>query len=163
VAVVDPIDSQRYGTFCSRVPRCFTVTVCKSPPDLPSSCDRCNQKSSVRHALECKKGGFINSRHNKIRDELSDPASKALFPSAVRDEPKIHTCRNSEVKLDKENKENSEKRLFHNNRNEDRGDILIRGLHGRAARRTALSMFGLPMSMPSRILKHKLKAEKERE
>jgi hypothetical protein len=30
--------------------------------------------------------------------------------------------------LDEESKENSVKRLFHNNRNEDRGDILNRGL-----------------------------------
>ena len=60
---------------------------------------------------------------------MSDLASKALSPSAVRDEPKIHTCRNSDVKSDEDNKENSVKRLFRNNRNEeDRGDILIRGL-----------------------------------
>jgi hypothetical protein len=103
----------------------------RGPPDLPSTCDGCNQKFSVRHALECKKGGLVISRHNEIRDELSDLASKALSPSAVRDEPKIHTCRNSDVKSDEDNKENSVKRLFRNNRNEDRGDILIRGLWAR--------------------------------
>jgi hypothetical protein len=74
---------------------------------------------SVPHALECKKGGLVISRHNEIRDELSDLASKALSPSPVRDEPKIHTCRSPEVKSDEENEENSVKRLFRNNRNED--------------------------------------------
>jgi hypothetical protein len=79
-----------------------------------------------------QKGGLaLISRHNEIRDELSDLASKALAPSAVRDEPKIHTCRNPEEKSDKENQANSVKRLFRNNRDEDRGDILIRGLWSR--------------------------------
>jgi hypothetical protein len=59
-------------------------------------------------------------------------ASKVLSPSAVRNEPKIHTCRNSDVKSDEDsNKENSVKRLFRNNSNEDRGDILICGLWAR--------------------------------
>jgi hypothetical protein len=85
----------------------------------------------MRRAPECKKGGLTISRHNETRDELSDLASKALSPSAVRDEPKTHACRNPEVKSDEENKENSVKRLFRNNRNDDRGDILIRGLWSR--------------------------------
>jgi hypothetical protein len=93
-------------------------------------CDGCHQKFSMWHALECKKGGLVISRFNDIRDELSDLASKALLsPSAVWDEPKIHACpRSPEMKSDKENEENSVKRLFRNNRIEDRGDILIRGL-----------------------------------
>jgi hypothetical protein len=105
----------------------------RGPPDLPPSCDGCNQKFSIRHALECKKGGLVISRHNEIRDELSDLASEALTPSAVRDEPKIHACRNPEEKSDKENQADSVKCLFlRNNRNEDRGDILIRGLWSRS-------------------------------
>jgi hypothetical protein len=83
--------------------------------------------ASVMH-LSAKKGGLVISRHNEIRDELSDLASKALAPSAVCDEAKIHTCHNPEEKSDKGNQANSVKRLFRNNRNEDRGDILIRGL-----------------------------------
>jgi hypothetical protein len=55
-----------------------------------------------------------------------------IMCSAVRDEPKIHTCRKPEEKSDKENQANSVKRLFRNNRNEDRGDILIRGLWSRS-------------------------------
>jgi hypothetical protein len=44
----------------------------------------------------------------------------------------MHTCRSPEVKSEEENKENSVKRLFRNNRNEDRAvDILIRGLWAR--------------------------------
>jgi hypothetical protein len=61
------------------------------PPDLPIQCDGCQLKFNVCHALECKRGSLVVSRHNEIRDELSDLASKAFFPSAVRDEPIIHT------------------------------------------------------------------------
>jgi hypothetical protein len=65
----------------------------RTPGDLQSHCDGCGQKFSVRHGLECKKGGNVISRHNEIRDELSDLASKALIPSAVRDEPRIYPSR----------------------------------------------------------------------
>ena len=100
----------------------------RCPPDLPTECDGCQQTFSVRHALECKKGGLVISRHNEIRDELSDLAIKAFTNSAVRDEPKIHPSRASEPKSDQKSQENSVKRLYRNNANEDRGDILIRGL-----------------------------------
>jgi hypothetical protein len=56
----------------------------RTPADLLTRCDECDQKFSVRHALECKKGGLVISRHNEIQDELVDLASKALTPSAVR-------------------------------------------------------------------------------
>jgi hypothetical protein len=90
-----------------------------APDLLPSFCDViASQKFSVRHALECKtqqeaKGGrlIISLHHIEIGDELSDLASEALS-SSVCDEPKIHNCRNSEVKSDEKNKENSVKRLF---------------------------------------------------
>jgi hypothetical protein len=65
----------------------------RCPPDLPIQCDGCQQNFSVCPALECKRDGLVISRHNEIRDELSDPASNAFFPSAVRDDPIIHTSR----------------------------------------------------------------------
>jgi hypothetical protein len=62
----------------------------RSPEDLQPHCDGCGAKFSVRHGLNCKKGGLVISRHNEIRDELSYIASKPFIPSAVRDETKIH-------------------------------------------------------------------------
>jgi glutaredoxin-related protein len=56
------------------------VRYTRCPPDLPIQCGGCQQKFSVCHALECKRGGLVISRHNEIRDELSDLASKALYP-----------------------------------------------------------------------------------
>jgi hypothetical protein len=58
---------------------------------LPPFCDGCNQKFSVRHALECKKGGLVISRHNEIRDDLSDLALKARpFPISSRQTQNPH-------------------------------------------------------------------------
>jgi hypothetical protein len=68
----------------------------RCPSDLPIQCDGCQQKFSVHHALECKRGGLVFSQHNEIRDELSDLASKAFFPSVVRYEPRICTSRAAE-------------------------------------------------------------------
>jgi hypothetical protein len=65
----------------------------RSPADLPSHCDGCGHKFTVRHALECKKGGLVISRHNEIQVELSGLASKAIIPSAVCGEPFIHDSR----------------------------------------------------------------------
>ena len=36
-------------------------------PDLPFSCV-CSDRFTVQHALSCNKGGFINQRHDNIRD-----------------------------------------------------------------------------------------------
>jgi hypothetical protein len=36
------------------------------------------KRFTLRHALECKKGGLVISRHNEMRDELSDLASLKL-------------------------------------------------------------------------------------
>ncbi len=69
----------------------FLLRYGRSPGDLPSLCDGCGQKFSVQHALECKKGGNVILRHNEIRDELADLAAKAIIPSAIRNEPLIHS------------------------------------------------------------------------
>jgi hypothetical protein len=39
--------------------------------------------------LSARRGGNVILRHNEIRDELADLASKAIVPSAVRNEPLI--------------------------------------------------------------------------
>jgi hypothetical protein len=65
----------------------FLLRYGRCPGDLQPHCDGWGQKFSIRHALECKKGGNVISRHNEIRDELADLAAKAISPSAVRNEP----------------------------------------------------------------------------
>ena len=63
------------------------------PPDLPSHCDGCQAKFSISHALDCKKGGLVTARHNKLRDGVADLSGKAFTPFHVRDNPFIYSGR----------------------------------------------------------------------
>ncbi len=69
--------------------------------------------------------------HNEIRDELSDLASKALVPSAVRDEPRIHTSCAVEKKTVLEAPGCPVSRNLRKSLGEERGDVLICGLWAR--------------------------------
>ena len=64
------------------------------------------------------------TRHNEIRDELADLASKAINPSAVRDEPKIYPCRPAKELKTSETK--PVVKNFQKHQGEERGDLLIR-------------------------------------
>jgi len=61
------------------------------PLGLPCTCDGCGHYFSVDHALTCKQGGLIGLRHDDTKDEFMDLCGKALKPSAVSDEPPIHS------------------------------------------------------------------------
>ena len=63
------------------------------PSDLPTYCDGCQAKFSISHALDCKKGGLVTARHNKLRDGVADLAGKAFTPFHVRDDPLIYSGR----------------------------------------------------------------------
>ena len=57
------------------------------PPDLPKYCDGCEARFTISHTLDCKKGGLVMARHNKLRDGVADLTGKAFTPSHVRDNP----------------------------------------------------------------------------
>jgi hypothetical protein len=100
----------------------------RSPGDLPSHCDGCGQKFTIQHALECKKGGKVIQRHNELRDEIGNLAAKAFIPSAIRNEPLIHTSCPA-VKMPALDPAHPSVSLnLHKNRSADRGDLSIRGL-----------------------------------
>ena len=61
------------------------------PGHLQSHCDGCQQRNSVEHALSCKKGGLIRLRHNELMAEWHQLCATAFSPTAVTDEPLIHT------------------------------------------------------------------------
>ncbi len=71
------------------------------------------------------------SRHNEIRDRLADLSSMALIPSAVRNEPFIHTSCPAEKMSDMDQTNHPVTRNLHKNRDELRGDLLVRGFWGR--------------------------------
>jgi hypothetical protein len=98
----------------------------RAPGDLPSHCDGCGQKFSIPHALECKIGGNVICRHNALTATILRIASQALIPSAVRNEPLIHTSCPAVTMSVLEQANSPVTRNLH--KNLDRGDGLIRGL-----------------------------------
>jgi hypothetical protein len=66
------------------------------PRTLPSKCDGCSQDFTVEHALSCKKGGLVSLRHNDVAYEWHQLCAQALTPSAVTDEPLIHSGRDTQ-------------------------------------------------------------------
>ena len=64
---------------------------------MPSKCP-CGQKYDVRHAMNCKKGGFVIMRHNNVRDFEAN-----LLRTIVNDvetEPSLQKIENEEVRID---------------------------------------------------------------
>ena len=59
--------------------------------NLPVDCDGCNAKNSIAHALGCKKGGHVTLRHNGVANSLAHLSALAFTPSAMHDEPCIHS------------------------------------------------------------------------
>ena len=66
-------------------------------------------------------------RHNEIRDELVDLASKAFTPSAARDEPLIHGRANENAKTSPTASTNQNIDEEAATGEDERGDLLIRG------------------------------------
>ncbi len=46
------------------------------PANFPQKCS-CGSDNSIQHALDCKLGGFIHLRHNRLRDLFADMLKKA--------------------------------------------------------------------------------------
>lgn len=67
-----------------------------TPLHLPSRCDGCQQRFTVEHALQCKKGGLIHSRHDDLAQEWHELCAKALKPANVSDEPAISQARGTQ-------------------------------------------------------------------
>ena len=57
------------------------------PPDLIFHYDGCRVIFSIMHALYCKKGGLVTSRHNKLRGGVSDLYKEALTVTHMCDNP----------------------------------------------------------------------------
>ena len=93
------------------------------PVGLCDRCDGCNAPFTIDHAINCKKGGLVNQRHDDARDEAGELAAMALTKSRVSYEPRIHygtgVCATQEV--DQQTGRNA-------TGDEARGDVAIHGL-----------------------------------
>jgi hypothetical protein len=67
-----------------------------APLKLPSTCDGCGKKFNFNHVQICKEGGLILHRHDDVAAEWGEMCSHVLKPSAVSDEPFIHTGRDKQ-------------------------------------------------------------------
>ncbi len=99
----------------------------ETPHNFPDKCDGCDAHFSLQHALGCKKGGLVIFRHNEIRDELVNLASRAFTPSAVRDEPLIYGRANENMKTTPNKNTNQNIDKEDATGEDERGDLLIRG------------------------------------
>ena len=101
------------------------------PLDLPTYCDGCQAKFSISHALDCKKGGLVTARHNKLCDEVADLAGKAFTPSHVRDNSLIYSGRavkRTKAAPDGANGNSGQSVAQPTEVTEKKGDLLIRDL-----------------------------------
>jgi hypothetical protein len=88
------------------------------PHNLPDKCDGCGSTFSVGHTHQCKTGGLIIRRHDKINRELASLTAMALKESEIRAEPEINPSASIT---------DSDKNMNATDSNGDRGDLLIRG------------------------------------
>jgi hypothetical protein len=89
-----------------------------TPAGLQPTCYGYGASFNTRHAFSCAKDGLAILIHNELHDKLCDMAFGAFQLSVVRDEAKIHKCRPAQAGQP----------CTQMTENEDRGDILIRGL-----------------------------------
>eukprot|EP00978_Attheya_sp_CCMP212_P005533 scaffold12431_cov57-Attheya_sp.AAC.8 len=105
------------------------------PPNFPTTCNGCSCNNfSVQHALSCKVGGLVISRHDEIKDELGQLAGKVLKPSAIRDEPLINNgrkveCSRSDAPTEADVSTTPPSPVICDNDN--LGDLMIRGFWSR--------------------------------
>ena len=62
-----PIKSQGFHLNKGEFRDALNIRYCRPIRGLPSTCP-CGEAFNVRHAMDCKRGGFISTRHNEIRD-----------------------------------------------------------------------------------------------
>ena len=99
--------------------------------DSPSHYDGCNNSFTTTHALACKVGGLIHSRHDESRDSVVFFAYAGFQPSNIRDESLINPCRDIRRK-DENTKLIESTSGIVAELNSDRGDLLIRGFWDRS-------------------------------
>ena len=95
--------------------------------NTPSHYDDCTSAFSTTHALSCKIGTLIHSRHDESRDTLGCLICAGFQPSNVRDGPLINPCHD----IGGKNKKYIEPQTgieFE----ADRGDLMIRGFWDRS-------------------------------
>ena len=101
------------------------------PPDLLTHYYGCQDKFSISHVLERKKGGLVTARHKELCDGVSDLSGKSSTPSHVRDDPLIYSSRavkRTEAAPDGAGGNTNNAEVQPPEVTEQKGDLLIRDL-----------------------------------
>ena len=61
------------------------------PQDIIATCDGCNKKFSIEHALSCPRNGLVLAQHDKAAKKVGALGARGLFPSAITYGPKINS------------------------------------------------------------------------
>jgi len=94
------------------------------PLELPEKCDGCGANFSLEHALQCKNGGLPIGRHNEVVQTLCKFGVMSIGDRNVQTEPIINPGSCISLKTNSHDNKNAD-----GSGNNDRGDILFRGLH----------------------------------
>jgi hypothetical protein len=70
-----------------------------SPLDMPTVCDGCGAKTTVKHALSCKMGGLVHIRHDDVADEWRHLCGTALSPGRVERKPRFFSSVSRRVRV----------------------------------------------------------------
>ena len=81
-----PLEKHGYNLNKSEFRDALALRYNKHINNLPSYC-ACGEKYNITHAMNCRKGGFINARHDNIRDFESSLLSKVC--NDVETEPHL--------------------------------------------------------------------------
>ena len=61
------------------------------PQEIPTTCNGCGKKFSIKHTLSCPKGGLVLARHDATAKEWGVLGSRDLVPSTITYEPKTNS------------------------------------------------------------------------
>ena len=62
-----PLEEQSFNLNKGEFRDALSLRYNHTPRNLPSKCP-CGEKFNVTHALNCKRGGFVNARHDNIKN-----------------------------------------------------------------------------------------------
>ena len=96
------------------------------PLDMPQRCDGCGEKFTVEHALSCRLGGLVHTRHNMGADEWRHLCGCATSFGCVEREPYITTSVSRQVSVEPQQQCNNSSNNNYNRNNATQLELMRR-------------------------------------
>ena len=84
LAELVPLESCHFDLAPSQFRDGLTIRYQRQSSCIPIKYDGCSANFTLQHALDCKTGGLVIQRHNKVRDCLGDMAAQ-VWSQVVRE------------------------------------------------------------------------------